>query len=470
MQDPQKDFHKVFSFLILCSFVKKSNLLASEFITKKCFNNIVDVNTALELIKEPADRRNYLKEIELKTVQLLSDEKNKKIKNVIFCLTNLSSTYNDFYKDFDIKEYTEIYDIIYSGSNKKTSKVVDFETIDSILDIDVFTDIIELEIPDFYKIFLKDIIEAFGFKFWRYKKIIKAISDYFLIQFIKIKQEKINKQKANEFLLPNFNNVFFTHYQCESFDLCTKVVSLSVYAKGKIMEFSSSDEAKNIKDYFKKIDELSKENLILVHWNQERSYYSEGHLKDRYNELTNNIISISYGRVINLSQRLVSKYGQNYIEYPRLANLARLNEFMDISDIDKGDRISGTNRLLLLTKIYSNELNGSLKTRIKVPQLEEQVYKKPKWFPIGLGFATGEIQAKHKKGVSASKIAIEYVDRNHTNMVSSTLSNSIIDAKNIYSDYNKLKEIYEYCVQNKIKICEGFMDAFYLEVSKKELK
>ncbi|TXD57803.1 hypothetical protein ES044_13965 [Polaribacter sp. IC066] len=88
----------------------------------------------------------------------------------------------------------------------------------------------------------------------------------------------------------------------------------------------------------------------------------------------------------------------------------------------------------------------------------------PKWFPIGLGFATGEIQKKIGKKISARKIAIEYNLEKYHNCISSTKSNTIVDTKNIYSDWNKLKRVYDYCIANEIKICADFMKAYSLKL------
>jgi len=82
-----------------------------------------------------------------------------------------------------------------------------------------------------------------------------------------------------------------------------------------------------------------------------------------------------------------------------------------------------------------------------------------KWLPIGLGFATGEIQKKLIT-ISARKIAKEYNLDSFHNYISCTNSNTIIDPKNIYSDFNKLKHIQDYCIENNIKICTDFMKAY----------
>jgi hypothetical protein len=83
----------------------------------------------------------------------------------------------------------------------------------------------------------------------------------------------------------------------------------------------------------------------------------------------------------------------------------------------------------------------------------------PKWFPIGLGFATGEIQKKLKT-LSAREIAKEYQIPKYHNMISLTKANTSIDPKNIYSDFNKLKLLHKHCTDNDIKMCPYFKDAY----------
>jgi hypothetical protein len=84
-----------------------------------------------------------------------------------------------------------------------------------------------------------------------------------------------------------------------------------------------------------------------------------------------------------------------------------------------------------------------------------------KWLPIGVGFATGEIQELLKKGVSNSRIAIQYTgNRSDAGYVSNYGSGSKPGYKNIYSDFNKLKIVYDHCIENKIQMCEDFINAY----------
>lgn len=85
----------------------------------------------------------------------------------------------------------------------------------------------------------------------------------------------------------------------------------------------------------------------------------------------------------------------------------------------------------------------------------------PDWFPIGLGFAIGKIQKELLKDISFSKIAINYTGkRSNANYVSFTKSNLKKDVKNIYSDFDKLKIVYNHCINNNIEMCNDFKDAY----------
>lgn len=89
----------------------------------------------------------------------------------------------------------------------------------------------------------------------------------------------------------------------------------------------------------------------------------------------------------------------------------------------------------------------------------------PKWFPIGLGFAIGEIQREYKNKNSARKIAKDYNLNDYHNYISNTINNSNIkDPKNIYSDLDKMKIIFVHCIENNIIVCEDFKKAYDIKL------
>lgn len=167
-----------------------------------------------------------------------------------------------------------------------------------------------------------------------------------------------------ENLLP-YEKVFFVHYQCQDLNLGTEIFSLWIYAKGNIISFKDKTEAENIFEYSKEVNKLQKEGLTLVHWNQNRPSYGTTHVTKRYKGLTGKVLDLNYLNGLNLAEFLVLKYGNEYIEHPRLDNLALLNGFSGIRSIEAGQRVFGENRITLLAKIYSNEVTGTLKTNTK---------------------------------------------------------------------------------------------------------
>jgi len=89
--------------------------------------------------------------------------------------------------------------------------------------------------------------------------------------------------------------------------------------------------------------------------------------------------------------------------------------------------------------------------------------KLPLWFPIGLGFAQGEIQKKIKN-FSAREIVKEYKLLGYQNYITSTGIESTKDPKNIYSDLNKLKIVFVYCIENNIVMCDEFKKAYSIKL------
>jgi hypothetical protein len=169
--------------------------------------------------------------------------------------------------------------------------------------------------------------------------------------------------------LPLYKKVFFIHYQCEQFDFGRKIFSLSILVNGKENQFSLPDEAENIKNFCDKVNKLQVEGLIPIHWGQTTHHYGEAHIKSRYKELTSKSISLTYIEDINLSAWLKIRYGERYIEHPRLDNLALLNEFNTVEQLKKDNTTFASVRLKLLSKIYFNIQRGTLRT-LKPLQLQ----------------------------------------------------------------------------------------------------
>ncbi|KAB1068044.1 hypothetical protein F6U93_07865 [Tamlana haliotis] len=131
--------------------------------------------------------------------------------------------------------------------------------------------------------------------------------------------------------------------------------------------------------------------------------------------------------------------------------------------------------LLMLTdnkytgSLYYSDLNLLDETIKSILTPNKEKKTKPKWFPIGLGFANGKIQKKIKTN-SAREIAKSYnLDACH-NYISLTISNHSKDPKNIYSDIDKLNLIYNHCIENNVVMCDEFKNIYNDKVNENSLK
>src|SRR5690554_4116723 len=225
-------------------------------------------------------------------------------------------------------------------------------------------------------------------------------------EYLETRKADLLKVNNNELL--EYNKVFFVHYQCDDFNEGEKIAALCIHSNGRAKEYSG-DEAENIKEYANKVNELLNEGLFLVHWNQDRPYYGTDHIQKRYYDLTGKNLELEYNNGINLAEWLIFKYGQHYISHPRLDNLAKLNEFQGIREMEVGQRLFATNRLMLLTKIYFNALNETLKTEVAPilkalpPQQNEKPKPEPKETELSerikkhFGFFNRNCPRKHKQ-------------------------------------------------------------------------
>jgi hypothetical protein len=176
--------------------------------------------------------------------------------------------------------------------------------------------------------------------------------------------------------LPSFNKVFFVHYQCEDFNVSDEITSLSIFAKDRAIEFKSKSEAENIEEYCNMVNNLVEQGLTPIHWSQNRPYYGAEHIMSRYYKLSGKIIEFEYKNSLNLSAVLKNKFGEEYVNHPRLDNLAIINNFNGISTKEKGLRTFDANRVLLLSKIYFGILNKTIKIGVYNTEESTEVPKK----------------------------------------------------------------------------------------------
>ncbi len=328
---------------------------------------------------------------ELNDFEIFSNNLKDEIKTLFNQNISKNETLNIYYKDYLPKYLTKINEIIshteqmqnefklyfpdletdLQNLNNITSKfkksvLNDFEsTLNEVLKLDYERLLFEyLDITNKLEIDLK--IEG------------KSISNFFVLLYNRMQHIKSNpkppettteKQKNIIQALPQLEDVFFIHYQCDYFEVGNKIYSLSIYANGKTIEFFQNTESENIEHYCNKVKELCNKGLIPIHWNQNRTHYGNDHIIDRYKELTGKTIELEYTNSINLAECLVNTYGERYIAHKRLDNLAKLNEFNGITN--KESRTFHTDRLFLLVKIYHNALKGTLKTQSETLDLSD---------------------------------------------------------------------------------------------------
>jgi hypothetical protein len=96
--------------------------------------------------------------------------------------------------------------------------------------------------------------------------------------------------------------------------------------------------------------------------------------------------------------------------------------------------------------------------------VKQPLSEKEKWFPIGLGFAKGEIQNDLKKNISARKIANKYTKESDANYITGTGITQQKDPKNIYSDLKKMKIVFVHCIENDIIVCDEFKKAYDIKL------
>lgn len=91
---------------------------------------------------------------------------------------------------------------------------------------------------------------------------------------------------------------------------------------------------------------------------------------------------------------------------------------------------------------------------------ETKNYLKHHWFVVGLSFANGTIQKLYDDLKSGTKIAIHLGNKNYRPYITETKGNSTDSDKNIYRSYEKMKIIFEYCIEKNIEICDEFKSIY----------
>lgn len=201
-------FYREFNYMVFCAFFKGKHAVFGKQIFSKCFNNIIDLNAKIKLFRNTEEKEVYLKSLEDKTLKLIISKKDKITEDVIFCLTALQDAYNHYYESFELQKFIgkfDIEDFVRNDLGIKNFEVSDLKDVKNIEDVELFegvescylyAEFIRTEIPDFYEVYLSDIINNLGFNIKKNKKVLDVIYNFFLIQFV---QRKIGKNTSNPF-------------------------------------------------------------------------------------------------------------------------------------------------------------------------------------------------------------------------------------------------------------------------------
>jgi hypothetical protein len=158
------------------------------------------------------------------------------------------------------------------------------------------------------------------------------------------------KIKTINYLTENKSKILFIHYSCENLTKENKELSLritsiavlfnnghilksfSIHYTAEILHINRDDieekyaeiEKEMLSDFFKFIE--SQYDYIWLHWNMKNINYGFEALEHRYKVLTgNDAHHISEEKKYNLSELILSKYGKNCVDHPKMPNLMILN-------------------------------------------------------------------------------------------------------------------------------------------------
>ncbi len=183
---------------------------------------------------------------------------------------------------------------------------------------------------------------------------------------------------------------------------------------------------------------------------------------------------------------------KRYIEYRIIVLEKVLGEYYETADMYEGEDMDGKELLegnLITTKMgtasdywYCKDEFDFFKDKFQEltepKQIEavskEKSFMDESWFKVGLSFATGEIYKllKNNKG-DYTATARELLKKHNCNAtekelkspsyrpyISESKSNTKTSDKNIFSKPDKLVKVYNYCIENKIVMCNEFLNKY----------
>lgn len=400
----------------------------------------------------------------------LKIKENKKffIKHELKTLIGVLQWYDDFYKSFfnclSIKKVLKL-----KLSKKQKNKLrkwntvscyvsraqadIDFDRTVSLFDVEDFLFWINYTYSDLLKVeeFLISQFESINIKTENYETDNKVFYSTGFVSFLKqklyndniiLKSFKDLKVVENEFSLVNEDWIK------------EKIISFTTVLANKI-------EVENLDDY-------------KINYKEKKIYLGSNVLNDVFTKYIDSKINPTNSYISEIDKNIKTKEFINKTTFETLKK-----------DFDYNFDIMGLSMDLIyydfIQKYKNNNYNrifDNLTTEVNVSNMkkkEEIFYKDTypkdtkgnfiKWFPIGLGFATGEIQKELKNTLSSRQISLKHTGKlSSIGYVSLTKIDSIKDDKNIYSDFNKLKLVYNYCIENDIEICLDFMKAYNIKL------
>ncbi|WP_243310633.1 hypothetical protein [Fundidesulfovibrio agrisoli] len=217
-------------------------------------------------------------------------------------------------------------------------------------------------------------------------------------ELIRLKKRKLlQKQMAD--MLGQSDHVLIVHYSCESFyekvdGVSPRVTAIAVrnFGSGQTVSFSltliAEEEHIDFSSIDSEYDKLEKELLRRfyefikthqhcqwVHWNMRDVGYGFAALELRYRVLGGVPELVAEEKKFDLARAMVSLYGANYVQHPRLNSIISLNDITTkdyLSGAEEAEaferrefvklHLSTLRKVDTLANLFERAVNGTLKT------------------------------------------------------------------------------------------------------------
>lgn len=169
-------------------------------------------------------------------------------------------------------------------------------------------------------------------------------------------------------ILKKVKDPVIVHYARSPFDdrRYNEVWGLFIWHNDEYLSFpveNLEEEAAVILNFKATLKELVAKGGTVIHFNQTSTEFGPKHIANRYFDLTGRYLELDYGKdAINLGYQLIKIYGDDYVDHPRLDNLAQLNGWAWGRERYEPCPLFDHNRTALIVKIFYSTINGTLKT------------------------------------------------------------------------------------------------------------